>query len=145
MKNTWLTLLTEIPYLDEIINRLNDFGFEITHFPKNLDGNVEIKCKMCERILSAQFYGVDLLREYEGKKIIEKCIADVKAADESSGTEIVMKHLKNTVAIAKISTSSELQCDCDFRFHQAVALGDFIWYVDGRGFADDVETYLELS
>lgn len=145
MKDSWLTILVKMPLIHEIAEKLCDADFEVHQLPNMpSEWEFQVKCNICGRGLHARLYNVESSMTSEGNEIIESCTSDTNNAGVSKGREAVLQHLEKAKAVVKSSITSNLQCDCDYRFHQAIATGAFLWYVDGLGFADDVEIYLEL-
>ncbi len=79
-----------------------------------------------------------------GEKTLSEIIADVEESDNNEGKRLVLDHLKNTGLIIQTISEDDPNCDCDFRFHQIVGRGHYLWYVDGQ-FADEVDVWLSLS
>ena len=146
MNSAWLTLNLEAPDLREVASGLPDCQLELlSEFESSNGPRLELKCLLCDRQLSAAIYSADRDQSEAGHELVRSALQDIVHLPESDEVSLVREHLRRTVSVAWTSKPFDPACDCDFRFHQLVARPDFLWYIEGKGFSDDVEEWLVID
>ena len=140
MKNHWLTLLAnkvdfwEIDFKDFCLKQLSTDLSEDTKI-------YNLECTECMEKLSISITPVT---SFKGKEFIKKTLADLEKVPVNRESTSVKDFVNKVKLIAYSNLKSNDNCDCEFRAHQAAAIDEYLWYVDGKGFADEVSEWLEL-
>ena len=107
---------------------------------KILPDYFEVVCSICNHKLKAKVYSGANVTE-----ITSSCLAELVSFKHHKNYEVIKEHLSNTKSIIQTNEPFLSECDCDYRLHQLVASENYIHYISGEGYADEVQSYLQFS
>lgn len=144
MANSWFTFLHAAPDLSQIaIDLKSTAEFDSIRFPAGVANDAfDLRCRLCGAALHAELFV--LTPNSRGEQILSTVIADAGESRDEDGKRLVLTHLRRTEFMMRTLKEFDPDCDCNFRFHQVVAGGRYLWYVGGQ-FADEIDVWLDLS
>ena len=149
MKNQWLTFVEAADALvaAEVLVQVRDAGFSDVAFTQTSDRfALAASCNHCHRDVRARIWILPSTDPSSGS--LMNATADrVRRLPPSRDTAVVLEHLRTSNLIVATETGGVCHdCDCDYRLHISFGrLGQYMSYVDDRGFSDEVEQYLEFE
>lgn len=146
VNDNFLTLLTEPPPIAHFAEMLATASFKVFEVPGSLDGGVfHVECGICGHLMRAGLHRVDSAADRTGKELVEAAMCEVAKVPYDLNVKSVVVHLQQTRFVIYTSEPFLPECDCEFRFHQVMGSGNYLWYVVGQGFADELEVWLEFE
>jgi len=149
VKNKWLTFVESAESLEDakILGRVGDGGFsDVTLNQSPTSRMLTARCGDCDRTVRASIRALPP-RHDESKSLLAASISRVRRLPQSNETKIVIDHLASSTFLVVTEHRDVLHdCDCDYRLHISLGrFGQYMSYVDDRGFADEACQFLEFE